>query len=278
MKRIEKQVMSYLYYCEKIRGMSDTTMRFKKYVISEFIKVSRLGDLRRLDNRTFDEWVLYEVRRGVSARSLNTYKAIILAMVRYFMDSGMKIPLNMKLIQKTSKGKLERKFYAREEIDGVIDDADFVVGLMIRIMFETGMRIAELTRLRISDFKGRKVTFIGKGKKEREAYISKGTYNILKKFIKEYGVHDYLWGFKAINGEPPTVNTIRNRLKNAFKMAGFEGFYPHALRHSFATNLQIKGASVVEIKEMMGHESIATTERYLHGFDGRLEELFEKYR
>ena len=64
----------------------------------------------------------------------------------------------------------------------------------------------------------------------------------------------------------------------AFLNAGFEGFYPHVLRHSFATNLQRRGASVAEIKEMMGHSSIATTERYLHEFEGRMEELFEKYR
>ena len=62
-----------------------------------------------------------------------------------------------------------------------------------------------------------------------------------------------------------------------FLRAGFEGFYPHALRHSFATNLQMKGATVSEIKEMIGHSSVATTERYLHGFDGRLKELFDRY-
>ncbi len=61
-------------------------------------------------------------------------------------------------------------------------------------------------------------------------------------------------------------------------MAGFYDFYPYALRHSFATDLQVGGASVAEIKEMIGHENIAMTERYFHGFEGRLEELFDKYR
>ena len=85
-------------------------------------------------------------------------------------------------------------------------------------------------------------------------------------------------GVLTCNGEPPTVNTVRKWLREAFAAAGFEGFYPHALRHSFATDLQIRGASVMEIKEMIGHESVATTERYLHGFDGRMRELFDKYR
>ena len=278
MKKIEKQVKSYLYYCERVRRMSETTINFKEYVINEFIRVSRLGDLRRLNNKTFDKWVSYEMRKGVSARSVNTYKAIVLAMVRYFEDTGMKVPLNFKLVQSLNEGELTRKFYTKEDIEKVIRYADLMTELMIRIMFETGMRIAELTRLRVSNFEGRKVKFIGKGRKAREADISEETHNALEIFIGNYNIRDYLWGFQAMNGEPPTTNTIRNRLKTAFGEAGFEGFYPHALRHSVATNLQIKGASVVEIKEMMGHESIATTERYLHGFDGRLEELFEKYR
>ncbi len=278
MRKIEKQVLRYLNYCEKVRGMSPVTIHFKGFVIGKFIEVTDLRSLKRLDNEMFNKWVLRELEDGVSARSLNTYNAVILAMVRYFIESGIIIPLNIRLIKSLGEKKSERKFYTREEIEKVVKSSDYVTGLMIRVMFETGMRIAELTRVRISDFQGRKVKFIGKGKKTREAYISEETYILLCRYIKEYKISDYLWGFKAVNGEPPTVNTVRNMLKEAFRIAGFEGFYPHALRHSFATNLQIKGASVIEIKEMMGHESVATTERYLHGFDGRLEELFEKYR
>ena len=162
-----------------------------------------------------------------------------------------------------------------------MDQADCETGLMIRIMFETGMRIAELTRLRIDNFDGRRVRFVGKGKKMREVYVTDATLALMSEYVMKNGVTGYLWSVcddgLTCNGEPPTINTIRTRLKQAFERAGFSGFYPHALRHSFATNLQLKGASVAEIKEMIGHSSVATTERYLHGFEGRLEELFDKY-
>ena len=102
---------------------------------------------------------------------------------------------------------------------------------------------------------------------------------MVEEFAQMRGVQDYLWGLYGYgaNGEPPTTATIRKRLRRAFEVAGFNGFYPHALRHSFATDLQRRGASVEEIKEMIGHSSVATTERYLHGFEGRLLELFDKY-
>ena len=117
---------------------------------------------------------------------------------------------------------------------------------------------------------------MGKGTKAREVYMSISTAREMLRFLD--GREGYVWGAHTLNGEPPTVNTVRQRLVVAFADAGFDGFYPHALRHSFATNLQSKGASVEEIKEMMGHSSIATTERYLHGFEGRMEGLFDKYQ
>lgn len=278
MRKIEKQISDYFEYCEIIRQMSPTTISFKRYVISDFFSEMEVRHLKDINNQLLNDWVASKLQSGVSARSINTYVAIIISMVRYFNESGALIPLNIRLVKSLKENQPRRCFYSKREIERVLRCADLVSCLMIRIMFETGMRIAELTRLKRSDFDGRKVMFVGKGRKEREAYISLETLRILDNYVVKYDINEYLWGFEAINGEPPTINTVRNRLRRVFEKAGFDGFYPHAIRHSFATDLQLKGASVVEIKEMMGHESIATTERYLHGFDGRLEELFEKYR
>lgn len=67
-------------------------------------------------------------------------------------------------------------------------------------------------------------------------------------------------------------------MRAAFKRCGFDDFYPHALRHSFGTDIQRKGADIMVIKEMMGHSNVATTERYIHGFEGQLQLLFDTYR
>lgn len=282
MEKINQQIQTYLEYCEKIRCMSATTMGAKRNVLKRFVACTGVKDLQKLDNKTFNIWVKNETERGVSPRSINTYNSVILAMVRYYRECGLKVPLNITLIGKLREGSLRRKYYTADEIKHAVAHAGPEVGLMIKIMFETGMRIAELTRLKITDFNGRRIKFIGKGNKPREVYITNTTLAEVQKYIRKYRPKNYLWGVSGgmatINGEPPTTNTIREHLKEAFMSAGFEGFYPHALRHSFATDLQLKGASVEEIKEMIGHESVATTERYLHGFDGQLEALFDKYQ
>ena len=275
MRKINQQIADYLNYCEKVRGMSPATMRSKKNILERFMMVTGVGDLQTLTNEIFNNWVADLTERGVAPRSINTYNAAVMAMVRYYRGIGIEIPLQLSLVGKLREGAVRRRFYSYEEVETAISYADFETGLMIEIMFETGMRIAELTHLKISDFNGRRIQFIGKGRKPREVYIREDTLYRLREFLLERPAGGYL--FATLNGEPPTVATVRRRLQIPFLAAGFEGFYPHALRHSFATNLQLKGASVEEIKEMMGHESIATTERYLHGFEGRLEELFDKY-
>ena len=291
--QIIDQVDSYLDYCEKVRRMSPTTMRAKRNILERFMMITRVDDLRKLDNETFNTWVANLSERGVAPQSINTYNAAVLAMVRYYRGIGVNIPLQEGLIGKLREGTVRRRFYTFTEIEVAISRADFTTALMIKIMFETGMRIAELVHLRVSDFVGRRIQFIGKGRKPREVYIREDTLYKVQEYLKWRGTeqrtnddaNDAILGknrgdkylFATLNGEPPTVATIRKRMKQAFLSAGLDGFYPHALRHSFATNLQLKGASVEEIKEMMGHESIATTERYLHGFEGRLEELFDKY-
>ncbi|MBR2795894.1 tyrosine-type recombinase/integrase [Candidatus Saccharibacteria bacterium] len=282
MKTIEKQVGDYLAYCEKVRRMTEATLSAKRNVLERFVRVTGLQDVRGLTNETFNKWASEEVTRGVAPSSVNIYNSVVVAMVRYYQGIGMRVPLNLTLVGKLKEGRTQRKFYTAEEIAVVVANADEVTGLMIRVLFETGMRIAELVKLRVSDIDGRCVRFIGKGRKPREVYLRPETLSLLERYVKWSGVWNYLWAYSeyglALNGEPPAVHTVRLRLRKAFDNAGFDGFYPHALRHSFATDLQLRGASVAEIKEMIGHSSVATTERYLHGFEGRLKELFDKYR
>ena len=277
MKTIYDQIENYLTYCEKVRKMSPVTISAKRYILTRFVRETEVKNLKKLSNPIFDNYIAKLIEAGASGRSVNTYSTSILAFVKYYQKMGLKMPFQPILVRKLKETKIERTFYTKKEIGKVLKMADFETKLMIKIMFETGMRISEVANLRVADFSDQRIRFIGKGNKLREAYISPATLKMLEKYLKKHQIRDFLWG-KTLNGEPPTTHTLRKRLKRAFSRAGFTDFYPHALRHSFATNLQKNGASVAEIKEMMGHSSVATTERYLHGFDGKMRELFEKYQ
>lgn len=277
MKPLYHQIQRYLDYCENVRNMSSTTLCAKRSVYRRFAETVPCGDLRSLTNADFNVWVKHEVTRGVSPRTINTYNANILAMVAYYREMGLAIPLKIPLVQKLKEGPTRRDYYTATQITQVLDYADPVSALMIKICFDSGLRIAELTKLRLKNFHGARINFVGKGNKPREVYLSDATKRALQNYIDDYQIEDYLWPSQQ-TGTHLAINSIRKRLKKIFEQAGYNDFYPHALRHSFATDLQARGASVEEIQQMIGHANISTTERYLHALDGHLAELFAKYR
>ena len=275
-KPIYSQVNEYMAYCKYTRRMSDQTLRSKEHTYKHFIIGSGCSDLSKLTNADFDQWVRYQSERGVSPRAINTRIANILSMLRYFREMGLNMPIKLPLIHKLKEGPARRRYYTRDQINRVLKGADEMGGLMIRICFDAGLRITELTNLRLSNFCGRRITFVGKGFKPRESYISKQTERLLQKYIKKHGIEDWLWLNE--HGNHMQRDMVRIHLREPFIAAGLTDFYPHSLRHSFATDLQEKGASLMKIQQMVGHADAATTQRYLHGLDGHLEKLFFKYQ
>ena len=262
--------------------MSPVTIRTKRSVYYRFAAAVGCDNLKKLTNADFDRWISQALARGASPRSINTYNASILAMLGYHREMGMKIPLKNPLVHKLKEGKTRRSFYTRSQIRDVLRYANPTTALMIRICFDSGIRIAELTNLKLANLHGNRINFIGKGNKPREVYLSAITTTLLAEYIKTRGITNYLWPStwrgSTTPERPLTVHAVRKRLRQPFYRAGYLDFYPHSLRHSFATDLEFRGASVAEIQQMIGHASISTTERYIHALDGHLAELFTKYR
>lgn len=275
-KPIYGQVEQYMAYCKYTRRMSSQTIRSKEHTYKHFIIGSGCSDISKLTNADFDQWVRYQSERGVAPRTINTRMAHILSMLRYFREMGVDMPIKLPLIHKLKEGPARRRYYTRDQINRVLKGADEMGGLMIRICFDAGLRITELTNLRLNNFCGRRITFVGKGFKPRESYISKQTERLLQKYIKKHNIEDWLWLNE--HGNHMQRDMVRIHLREPFIAAGLTDFYPHSLRHSFATDLQEKGATLMEIQQMVGHADAATTQRYLHGLDGHLQSLFFKYQ
>ncbi|MDL2235438.1 tyrosine-type recombinase/integrase [Christensenellaceae bacterium OttesenSCG-928-L17] len=275
-KPIFAQVEEYLTYCRDIRQMSKMTLNSKKHTYKHFIVGSECRDLKELDNVDFNRWISYQTESGVSARTINTRMAHVLSMLRYFREMGMDMPIKLPLINKLKEGPARRVFYSRETIENVLSYADDLAWLLVKISFDAGLRISELRNLSLTNMFGRRIKFIGKGNKDRESYISEEAKQKLDQWIVKNNVTDYIWVNER--GRHYSVDELRIRMRKPFEEAGFDNFYPHALRHSFGTDIQKKGASILEMQQMLGHSNAETTQRYIHGLDGKLGSLFEKYK
>jgi len=144
---------------------------------------------------------------------------------------------------------------------------------MLEILYGCGLRVSELTSLRISnlfldiDF----VKILGKGDKERLVPIGSEAVKFLRLFIEEVRVHigvkpgkeDFV--FLNMRGNPISRVMVFLIIKDLAKKAGInKSISPHTFRHSFATHLIEGGADLRAVQEMLGHESITTTEIYTH--------------
>jgi site-specific recombinase XerD len=274
-KSIYEQVEEYMGYCRYVRNMSQTTIANKRHTYKHFVFDSECSDLTELENVHFTKWVECQIKRGVSARTVNIRMANVLSLLRYHREMGLSMPIKLPLIQKLKEGPARRVFYSRSQIEQALMFADELAWLLIRICFDAGLRISELRNLRLDNFFGQRIKFVGKGSRDRESYISHETYERLQRWIKNHNINSVIWLDKK--GCQYSVDELRRKMRKPFYEAGFTDFYPHALRHSFGTDLQRKGASLLELQKMLGHSNSTTTERYIHGLDGRLEDLFVKY-
>ena len=278
MRKIEQQTQWYLDYCEKVRNLTPITMAHLRYSMRRFLRGVPAKRLEDLTNAMFDNWVKEMQANGAHGRTINGYLRFTLAMTRFYRRRGMVIKgLNESAVERVKEMPPNRTFFTEEQINQVLAVADDFQWLLISLSFRCGFRITELSRLRLENFDGRKCNFIGKGRKAREVWITPEIEERLADWIEKNDITDWLWPSSQRAGMPYSNVWTRVQMRLAFEKAGVPGFHPHALRHSFATNICRNGAPLPVAQRMLGHSRITTTELYVHSFDGRLEEFFDKY-
>lgn len=178
-----------------------------------------------------------------------------------------------------------------EEIDAMVTSIDCSTneGVRNRAIMETlyscGLRVSELCNLKISNlfFESGYVKIDGKGSKERLVPISSVAINSINSYMSgmrdkltvKPGYEDYL--FLNRRGAALSRVMVFNIVKEAAESAGVKkSVSPHTLRHSFATHLLDRGANLKAVQDMLGHESIVTTEIYTHLDTRHLKETLEK--
>lgn len=110
--------------------------------------------------------------------------------------------------------------------------------------------------------------------------MSDETKSLFDRWVNEYKIRDYIIVSQySYEKKPLSSDHIRQIMKQPFIKAGYgQRFYPHALRHSFATDLQLNGAPLQTTKDLLGHSSIVTTEVYIHTLCNSLQKEYKKYK
>ena len=189
-------------------------------------------------------------------------------------------------------GRALPKYLTEDEVDLLLKEADKTGTAegqrdanILELLYATGLRVSELVSLNVQDidFEESYIRCWGKGSKERIVYAHDKALNGLQDYLSTSRMSligsnkDETALFVNHRGERLTRQWVWNILKTYSKRAGIDRkITPHTLRHSFATHLLQKGASLRHVQELLGHSSISTTQVYTHLTSEHLREEYEK--
>jgi site-specific recombinase XerD len=186
--------------------------------------------------------------------------------LRFFFETTLKKTLNFRAIPRCKIGKKMPVVLSRDEIWRLFDVSELKVKAILMTFYGSGIRLAELSRLKVSDIDSENMQILirqGKPKTDRFALLSQSNLEILREYWKAYRPKE--WLFESRSGCQYTTRAIQMMLERTLKKAGIKkNATIHTLRHSFATHLMEDGADVFKIKKLMGHASLASTAVYVH--------------
>jgi integrase/recombinase XerD len=153
---------------------------------------------------------------------------------------------------------------------------------MLEVLYSCGLRVSELTSLRLGDlfFGEGYIRVTGKGDKQRLVPVSGAAREKIQRYLDDRATKTSASDVVFLNnrGTQLTRVMVFTILREAVHRAGIDKHIsPHTFRHSFATHLLEGGASIRQVQEMLGHESILTTEIYTHLEGDHLRDTVEKY-
>ena len=287
---------------------------FKNYLKLERSLSNNSIDAYLLDIRKLTSFISENYSTSLSIENINV--SIIESFIKYLFKSesstysqarivsGLKSFFNYLLLEEKidinpmeliDAPKLVRKLpetLSIQEIEIIIDaiDLDSKEGMRNKAILETlyscGLRVSELVNLKVQNlfFDIGFIKVLGKGMKERLVPIGTKAAECISLYMNEYRTHINISvgfeGYLFINrrGKNLTRNMIFIIIKDLVKKAGLnKNISPHTFRHSFATHLIEGGADLRAVQEMLGHESITTTEIYTHLNKNYLKEVVNKF-
>ena len=261
----------------------DMNMRnFSKYTYDSYLGKTR-DIIRYYGEKQLEEVTTEELRefllkylkdeRKLSDRSINYYNSVI----RFIYEVTLDKLINKKQLPMRKKKKTLYKVLTKEELSTFFDVCDnFKFKTIFMLVYGSGLRIGEVANLRVEDIDSKNMRIFvraGKGNKERYTILPKQSLEMLREYWRKYRQHKRRGRiFLSESGKAITVGVIREHFRKYRKKAKInEKATLHTLRHNFATDLIERGATLIQVKELMGHSNIRSTMEYVHVANVKLD-------
>ena len=279
----------YLEYINIEKRYSPNTIISYRKDLEDFAKflldIESIENLQKADKKMVRNFIIYLNNQKLSKRSINRK----ISTLKSFYNFLLRIS---EIKTSPLEGISMLKFYAEKQIPFseeemkhlllILEEAqvELLDKLIIEVLYQTGMRRAELCNLPLENvnFSRNEIVVIGKGNKERIVPISPDLSNMLKIYHLEYrkpAAEAEKYFFVSLKGKKITEKFVYLMVTSYLSQVSLkEKKSPHILRHSFATHVLNGGAEISKVKKIMGHASLASTQVYTNANIEQLKKVF----
>ena len=249
-------------YLRNIKGYSERTCSeylkdlkgFARWA-KAYKEDARWSTLTRSD---IDEYITMRAKEGIKPATTNRELASISALYRYFIREGLLTSNPCRYQSRRKQPKRLPNTIPAEDLKAAYDNSFGLVHVWLGLLATTGIRISELLALRWEDidFKACSLEIMGKGAKERIVYTSPEYLELMRQAYERKPAEGRIFRYDQ--------RDARYMIWQALKpYSRAKQLSPHAIRHTFATNLAGNGVNVVTIASILGHNQIDTTQKYI---------------
>jgi integrase/recombinase XerC len=226
--------------------------------------------------------------KSTTARKLATLRSFY----KFLIRRGLVSVNPLSTIRTPKQEKRLPKCLDLEQVQKLLEapgDADILSArdkAMLEVLYSSGIRVSELVELEIADIDLQEgvLRVRGKGRKDRLTPIGSQAIKAIQRYfdLRAQDQRSLTAGhtgrvFLNKHGEPLSTRSVRRKLDKYLVLAGLDpGISPHTLRHSFATHLLNNGADLRSVQELLGHQSLSTTQIYTHLTTSRMKEVYDQ--
>jgi integrase/recombinase XerC len=233
-------------------------------------------------------WIISLKNKNIESSSINRKLSALKSLFKFGLRNNIIRTNPCIKLQSLKTAKKLPVFFKESELENVLDTqknykndfAEIRNNIILEILYQTGIRRAELIGLKDSDFNFFSLTLriVGKGNKERIIPISKELKEKVEKYIDTKNqIFDSPYFILTETGEQAYPNLIYRIVKtNMGEVTSLNKRSPHVMRHSFASGLLNNGAEIGAVKELLGHASLAATQIYTHTSYEQLKKAYKQ--